>query len=51
MITNFEKPIMEAMKKRKKIGIQKGVEKGIKTMVIELLEEKFGEILEEYIKN
>ena len=58
MISNLEKTILQEMKEREKRGIEKGIkkgiekgmEKGIGVTVIKLLEKKFGNVPEEYVK-
>ena len=66
MISNLEKTILQEMKEREKRGIEKGIKKGIKkgiekgiekgmergigVTVIKLLEKKFGNVPEEYVK-
>ena len=58
MISNLEKTILQEMKEREKRGIEKGIKKGIEkgmergigVTVIKLLEKKFGNVPEEYVK-
>nr|WP_235603175.1 DUF4351 domain-containing protein [Thermoanaerobacter sp. YS13] len=58
MISNLGKTILQEMKEREKKGIEKGIKKGIEkgmergigVTVIKLLEKKFGNVPEEYVK-
>jgi len=62
MISNLEKTILQEMKEHEKRGIKKGIKKGIEkgiekgmqrgigVTVIKLLEKKFGNVPEEYVK-